>query len=80
MWCDAPKFENDLFLYENLAAFLANTSKISHKPPCQRFSEICTYISERNAVRRISPDMVTGTHGCVCSGYEHEDHDVSIAM
>lgn len=38
MWCDAPMFENDLFLYENLAAFLANTSKISHKPPCQRFS------------------------------------------
>ena len=38
------------------------------------------YISERNAVRRNSPDMVTGTHGCVCSGYEHEDHDVSIAM
>ena len=38
MWCDAPKFENDLFLYENLAAFLANPSKISHKPPCQRFS------------------------------------------
>ena len=42
--------------------------------------DMYTYISERNAVRRISPDMVTGTHGCVCSGYEHEDHDVSIAM
>ena len=38
------------------------------------------YISERNAVRRISPGMVTGTHGCVCFGYEHEDHDVSTAM
>ena len=81
MWCDAPKFENDLFLYENLAAFWRIPLKSStshHVKDSARYVHI--YISERNAVRRISPDMVTGTHGCVCSGYEHEDHDVSIAM
>ena len=32
MWCDAPKFENDLFLYENLAPFWRIPLK-SHTSP-----------------------------------------------
>ena len=46
MWCDAPKFENDLFLYENLAPFWRIPLK-SHTSPHVKDSATYVHIFQR---------------------------------